>query len=136
MLNIKNKIVFITGASSGIGKACAEQFAAQGARVILTARRIDKIKNLAEEMKNKHNVDALPIKLDIQDKQQVTSAIQGLPENWQEIDILVNNAGLALTSDKIQEANPDNWDIMIKTNVNGLWVNRHIRRNRPFILKF
>ncbi|MCK4608823.1 MAG: SDR family NAD(P)-dependent oxidoreductase [Gammaproteobacteria bacterium] len=125
MLSIKNKTAFITGASSGIGKACAEQFAAAGAKVILTARRIDKIEQLATDIKQKYGVDALALQLDIQRKDQVAALIEGLPQNWQQIDILVNNAGLALSSDKIQAGDPSNWDTVINTNLNGLLYVTH-----------
>ena len=129
-LNIKDKIVFITGASSGIGKAAAYQFAEKGAKLILTARRIDKIKQLAEELKAKYSTDVLSLQLDIQDKALVRSSIQDLPKEWCDIDILVNNAGLALDSCKLQDGNVDNWDIMINTNVHGfLYVLRAILPN-------
>lgn len=124
---MKNKIVLITGASSGIGKACAEQFATLGARLILTARRRDRLEQLAKDLKEQHKADVLPIQLDIQNNNEITSAITSLPKNWHDIDILINNAGLALTTDSIQDGDPDNWDIMINTNLRGLlYVTRAI----------
>lgn len=124
---LKNKIVFITGCSSGIGKASALQFASQGAKLILTARRMDLIESLAQTIKQKLNTEVLPIQLDIQDKSAVLSTIKNLPAEWQKIDILVNNAGLALGVDKMQDANVDNWDVMINTNLHGLlYVTRAI----------
>lgn len=127
MKSLENKIVFITGASSGIGKACAEQFAAAGANVIVTARRLEKIKTLADELQQTHRIKALPIELDVQDKIMVKNAIDNLPEEWEAIDILVNNAGLALTSDSIHQGEPNNWDVMIDTNIKGLlYVTRYI----------
>lgn len=114
---LKGKIVLITGASSGFGKACAEMFAKEGARLILTARRLDRLEALAMELKN---VDVLTLKLDIQDRSQVEKAIENLPKEWREIDILINNAGLARGTDKIQEGEIENWEQMIDTNVKGL----------------
>jgi len=127
MQTLNKKIVLITGASSGIGKACAEQFAAQGTKLILTARRADRIAQLAEDLKNKYQIDTLIIQLDVQDKEQVAQAIETLPTHWKDIDILVNNAGLALSSDKIQDGDIANWDTMLNTNVHGLlYVTRAI----------
>lgn len=140
MQNLKDKIVFITGASSGIGAACAEQFAALGAKLILTARRIERLKQLATKLEKQHSIQVLPLELDVRNKEQVATTIKHLPQNWQEIDILVNNAGLALTTDKIHESNIDNWDIMISTNLSGLlYVTRAIlpgmiARNRGHII--
>lgn len=127
MSNLKNKIVLITGASSGIGKACAEQFAREGARLILTARRIDRLHELCTELKKKYHTDSLPIQLDVQNKEEVQRVITSLDAQWNKIDILINNAGLALDSLKIQEGNIDNWDVMLNTNVHGLlYVTRAI----------
>lgn len=140
MSSIKNKVVFITGASSGMGKACAEQFAASGSHLILTARRLDKIETLANELKNKHKINAIAVQLDIQDKNQVSDVIQKLPDNLKDIDILLNNAGTALSSSKIQDGNLDDWDVMINTNFRGLlYVTRTIlpgmiARNRGHII--
>lgn len=120
MTSLKNKIVFITGASSGIGKACAEQFAAQGAKIVATARRLERLDELATELKNKYTAQVLTLAMDVQDKKQVATVIQNLPKEWQAIDILINNAGLALSTDKIQDGNIENWEIMINTNLCGL----------------
>jgi 3-hydroxy acid dehydrogenase/malonic semialdehyde reductase len=125
MQSLKNKIVFITGASSGIGKACAEQFAAAGANVILTARRIDRIEKLAQALSSQHQIKALPIQLDVQQNDQVIEVINGLSAEWKNIDILINNAGLALSTDLIQEADINNWEIMIDTNIKGLLYITH-----------
>lgn len=119
-LSLKNKIAFITGCSSGIGQACAEQLAAQGVRLIISARRLDRLEKLALEIRQKFSVDVLPIQLDVRDREQVAAAIEQLPKNWQNIDILINNAGLALSTDKMQDANIDNWEVMIDTNIRGL----------------
>ena len=130
MSTLKNKIVFITGASSGIGEACAWHFAAQKARLILTARRIDRLKKLATALRRKYHVDILPMQLDVQNKSQVFTTIEGLPKKWQKIDVLVNNAGLALSSTKIHEGDVVEWETMVNTNVLGLlYVTRAILPN-------
>jgi len=125
MLSLKNKIVFITGASSGIGEACAKQFGALGTRLILAARRIEHIQKLAVALKNEHQIEVLPIKLDVQNKEEVAKVIRDLPQDWTDIEILVNNAGLALSSDKIQNGDLKNWETMINTNLLGLLYVTH-----------
>lgn len=122
---VQSKIVLITGASSGIGEACAIQFASQGATLILTARRIDRLKALQADIQRQFETKVLTLKLDVQDKTQVKEMIHGLPKEWRCIDILVNNAGLALSSDKIQDGDNENWDIMIHTNISGLLYVTH-----------
>ena len=127
MSTLKKKIVLITGASSGIGKACAEKFAAEGANLILTARRFDRLQSLSKNLIEKYSINTLPLELDVRDANAVTNTLSNLPIIWQQINILLNNAGLALTSDKIQDADPRNWDIMIDTNMKGLlYVTRAI----------
>lgn len=126
-LSMKNKVVFITGASSGMGKACAEQFAILGARLILAARRIDKLELLANELKKKHKTDVLTIQLDIQKNDEIKNAINSLSSSWSSVDILLNNAGVALDNAAIQDGDPSGWDIMIDTNLRGLlYVTRAI----------
>lgn len=123
LTNLKNKIIFITGASSGIGEACARHFAEQGAKLILTARRIERLEKLASELKTA----VLSLQLDVQDKNAVSDVINNLSPEWRNIDILVNNAGLALDSLPLQSGNIENWETMIQTNVNGLlYVTRAI----------
>jgi NADP-dependent 3-hydroxy acid dehydrogenase YdfG len=127
MQRLQQRTIFITGASSGIGKSCAEQFAEAGANVILTARRLDRITALAAELEQQYGIKALPIQLDVQKQKDVQTAIANLPAEWANIDVLVNNAGLALTSDLIQDSDPDNWSTMIDTNIKGLlYVTRAI----------
>lgn len=127
MYSLKNKIIFITGASSGIGEACAKQFAALGAHIILTARRAEKLTQLADTLIAEYDVKALALALDVSDKAQVQTLISSLPNEWQDIAVLVNSAGLALDSVKLQEGNVDNWDTMINTNLHGLlYVTRAI----------
>ena len=125
MQSLKNKIVLITGASSGIGKACAEQFAAAGSKLILTARRLDRLERLAQDLKVQYGTESLILELDVRQRHQVEQSIQALEPEWQSIDILVNNAGLALTSHKFHEADPDDWETMIDTNVKGLLYVTH-----------
>ncbi len=127
MKKLNNKIVFITGASSGIGKACSEYFAAEGAKLILTARRENLLKELAEKFKREYNTDAITFSLDVRDRNSVNKLINSLSEKWKNIDILINNAGLAKGLNKIYEDDIDNWEDMIDTNIKGLlYVTRAI----------
>lgn len=123
MKELKDKIVFITGASSGIGEACARAFSHAGCKLILAARRSDRLKILAAGLKTPSHI----IQLDVRDRYAVEAAINELPETWQKIDILLNNAGLSRGLDKTQDGNPDGWDEMIDTNVKGLlYVSRAV----------
>ena len=97
MTNLKDKTVLITGASAGIGEAIAREFAEQGCRLILIARRFERLQKLAQEL----NTETQLIELDIRNREAVEKAISALPENWQSIDILVNNAGLSRALGKI-----------------------------------
>ncbi|MCX7117733.1 MAG: SDR family NAD(P)-dependent oxidoreductase [Legionellales bacterium] len=126
-IHLKDKIVFITGASSGIGKAAAYQFASLGAKLILTARRMDRLSIIAKELKAKWHTEVLPITLDVQDKDQVQLQIETLPTPWRDIYLLINNAGLALDSTNIQDGHVAHWEQMIDTNIKGLlYVTRAI----------
>jgi NADP-dependent 3-hydroxy acid dehydrogenase YdfG len=123
MQNLKDKIVFITGASSGIGKACAEAFAAAGARLILCARRMERLKEMASQL----NGDTYMFELDVRDQKAVQTKLSTLPEKWRDIDILINNAGLARGLSKLHEGLLSDWEEMIDTNVKGLlYVSREI----------
>lgn len=117
---MKNKTVFITGASSGFGRAIAEAFAKKGSRLIIAARRAAKLKETSNELKKKFNAEVLVITLDVRKKNEVTKAVKALPAKWKDIDILVNNAGLSRGLDKLQEGSIQDWDEMIDTNVKGL----------------
>jgi 3-hydroxy acid dehydrogenase / malonic semialdehyde reductase len=119
-MKLKNKRVLITGASSGIGEACAHQFAKAGAHVLLCARRFKKIETLARTLEEKYGIKAHPFELDVRSNDKVTKAIANLPDAWKQIDILLNNAGLAAGLETIQEGNVDDWDAMMDTNVKGL----------------
>lgn len=117
---IVGQTAFITGASSGIGKACAELFASLGVNLVITARRLDRLSKLAEELSSQYSVKVLPVQLDVQKHKEVEAIFQRLEKEKIQIDILVNNAGLALSTDKMQDAKIENWDIMIDTNIKGL----------------
>lgn len=115
-----DKIILITGASSGFGKAIAEKFAAAGWNCIVTGRRADRLNALTAELQTKYQVKALPLVFDVQNRKAVFTAIENLPAEWRTIDVLVNNAGLALGRDSFENANLDDWDTMIDTNVKGM----------------
>ena len=117
---LKNKVVFITGASSGIGTACARQFAAMGAKLLLCARRLDVLNGLATQLRHEHGVDVYTFSLDVRQRANVTELLTALPDQWKQIDILINNAGLAAGLDLIQEGDIQDWDDMIDTNIKGL----------------
>jgi NADP-dependent 3-hydroxy acid dehydrogenase YdfG len=117
--NSPTKIIFITGATSGFGKACAYKFAANGYDLIINGRRTDRLQSLADEIETKYNVAVLQLPFDVQQQEEVFSSIQQLPEEWKAIDVLINNAGLALGRDYFEEANIADWNTMIDTNVKG-----------------
>lgn len=119
-MNLNGKIIFITGASSGIGQACAQLLAAQGAQLILCARRIERLHSLAESLHEEFGSDCYINQLDVRQLDEIQAFIQSLPPEWQAIDVLINNAGLALASDPIQQGSTSNWDTMIDTNIKGL----------------
>jgi NADP-dependent 3-hydroxy acid dehydrogenase YdfG len=114
------KTVFITGATSGFGEACARLFAQNGCRLILNGRRHERLKKLAAELAQQYNALSYLAPFDVQNQQAVFSAIGNLPEEWKKIDVLINNAGLALGRDLFDEASLDDWNTMIDTNVKGL----------------
>jgi NADP-dependent 3-hydroxy acid dehydrogenase YdfG len=115
-----SKIILITGASSGFGKAIAEKFAAGGWNLILTARRKEKLAEVASAIESKYGVKTLSLIFDVQDKAAVFAHLNNLPAEWQGVDLLVNNAGLALGRDSFLDANLEDWETMIDTNVKGL----------------
>ncbi len=115
-----SKIILITGASSGFGKATATKFAAGGWNVILTGRRKEKLEALAKALEANYGIKTLCLNFDVQDKKAVFDNLQNLPTEWQAINILVNNAGLALGRDSFENANLEDWETMIDTNVKGL----------------
>ena len=117
---MKGKIVFITGASSGIGEGCARKFASQGSDLILNARNVAKLEELKKELETKNGVRVCLLPFDVRDRKAASAALASLPEEWKNIDVLVNNAGLVIGVDKEFEGNLDEWDIMIDTNIKAL----------------
>jgi 3-hydroxy acid dehydrogenase / malonic semialdehyde reductase len=127
-----NNIVLITGATSGIGKACAEKFAAAKHDIIITGRRKERLDALKEELELTHGITVLPLCFDVQDKETVFNTLTNLPVAWQAISILINNAGLALGRDSFENADLNDWETMLNTNVHGLlYVTRAVL---PFMI--
>jgi 3-hydroxy acid dehydrogenase / malonic semialdehyde reductase len=127
MESLKNKTIFITGASSGIGKACTELFASEGAKLIICARRIERIEKLSGDLSKKSGTKIYAIQMDVRNRKEVQEKISSIPKEFQKIDVLLNNAGLAKGFAKIYEGNIDHWEEMIDTNVKGLlYVTRQI----------
>ncbi len=114
------KIALITGATSGIGAACAHTFAAQGFNLILIARRENLLVTQAEEISAKFSVKVKQIQADVRDKENINYVLETLSSEWKAVDVLVNNAGLSQGLDPIDRGNTDDWDTMIDTNVKGL----------------
>ncbi|NOU39427.1 MAG: SDR family NAD(P)-dependent oxidoreductase [Ferruginibacter sp.] len=114
-----NKTVFITGATAGIGKACAEKFAKNNYNIIITGRRKELLEKVKIELEEKYKIEVTTLCFDVQKKDEVFAAINTLPMG-KNIDILINNAGLALGRDAFDEANIEDWETMMNTNVNGL----------------
>lgn len=117
---MKGKIVFITGASSGIGEGCARKFASQGADLILNARNVAKLEVLKQDLEQQCGIRVLLLPFDVRDRKAATEALSALPDEWKAIDVLVNNAGLVIGVDKEFEGNLDEWDIVIDTNIKAL----------------
>ncbi len=140
MESVKDKIVCITGASSGIGAACAEVFAREGSALILSARRGERLENVARTIRERYRVKVHSVGLDVTRRKDVENVFSSLPPEWQAIDILVNNAGLSRGLDKLQEGNIQDWEEMIDTNVKGLlYVSRAVlpgmvHRNRGHVI--
>ena len=134
-----NKIVLITGATSGIGLACARKFAENGDKIILTGRNEKRLEEIEKELTAK-GTHVLTLVFDVRNRKVAKEQIEGLPAEWQEIDVLVNNAGLALGLEPEYEGNPDDWETMIDTNIKGLLtmtrlvVPGMVARNRGHII--
>lgn len=128
-MTLAGKTVLITGASSGIGEAAADALAKAGAKLIISARSQDKLENLKSTLKARHGASVLVLPMDVTKRDMVAMALTHLPTPWNQIDILINNAGLALGLETIQDADMDDWDRMIDTNIKGLLYVSH------FILK-
>ena len=124
---MSNKTILITGATSGIGKATALKYASENNNIIITGRRKKKLDELAKELTQKYSVNVFSLCFDVSIKKEVVQAINSLPKEFQKIDILVNNAGLAAGLDFFDEANDDDWEEMINTNIKGLlYVSREV----------
>ncbi|MFW9257336.1 NAD(P)-dependent oxidoreductase [Nostoc sp. KVJ20] len=127
MTSLQNQIILITGASSGIGTACARIFAGAGAKLILAARRLERLQQLADTLNKDFSTEIHLLQLDVRDRSAVEEAIATLPPAWSDIDILINNAGLSRGLDKLHEGSFQNWEEMIDTNVKGLlYLTRYI----------
>jgi 3-hydroxy acid dehydrogenase/malonic semialdehyde reductase len=127
MPSLKNQIVLITGASSGIGEACARAFAREGCALLLAARRKERVDALAAELSTAHGVRTLTLALDVRNRNAVEGAIANLPDEWAGIGVLINNAGLARGFSKLYEGLVEDWEEMIDTNVKGLlYVSRAV----------
>jgi len=113
-----SQTIFITGASSGFGAACARIFAKDGNRLILTARRIDPLLKLQEELSSQCEIHIIP--LDVTDREAVQGAVEALPQRFREIDLLINNAGLALGLEPADKVDLDDWERMVDTNIKGV----------------
>ncbi|MEN8186182.1 MAG: SDR family NAD(P)-dependent oxidoreductase [Bacteroidota bacterium] len=127
------KIIFITGATSGIGKSTAEIFASNNYNLIITGRRKEKLEAVANELTSTYNVEVLILNFDIRDRLAVKNAITSIPDRWRDIDVLLNNAGLAVGLDKIQDGIVEDWESMIDTNIKGLLYISH--ELIPFLIK-
>ena len=120
-------IVFITGASSGFGRATAYKFAAAGYNLILNARRAERLQELQADLTSKFGVSCCLLPFDVRNQSEVAAAIDNLSENWAKIDVLVNNAGLAVGRDTFQDGSVSDWEAMIDTNLKGLmFVTKHV----------
>ncbi|MEH2241803.1 SDR family oxidoreductase [Nostoc sp.] len=127
MTSLENQIILITGASSGIGTACARIFAGAGAKLILAARRLERLQQLADTLNKDFSTEIHLLELDVRDRTAVESAISTLPSAWSDIDILINNAGLSRGLDKLHEGSFQDWEDMIDTNVKGLlYLSRYV----------
>ena len=114
------RTILITGATSGIGKACAIRFAKLNDRLIITGRRNDRLMEFAGELRSEYNAEVLPLVFDVRQRKAVEAALEGLPDGWKQIDVLLNNAGLASGLALLQDGDIDDWEKMIDTNIKGL----------------
>ena len=128
-----NRIIFITGATSGIGKACAEKFASSGDNLIINGRRKERLQELKNKLEKEYNIKVLCAVFDVRKKQEVFDSINNFSTEWQQIDVLVNNAGLAVGRDLFDDAEIEDWETMLQTNLNGLlYVSKAVL---PFMIK-
>lgn len=140
MCILEKKTVLITGASSGIGEACAHSFAREGARLILVARREKRLASLSQKLEKYFSIDTIHVPLDVREKVDVESTLGRLPDSWKIVDVLVNNAGLSRGLRVLSEGSIEDWEEMIDTNIKGLlYVTRHllpamVKRNSGHII--
>jgi 3-hydroxy acid dehydrogenase/malonic semialdehyde reductase len=114
------KIALITGATSGIGEACAKLFARENYNLILTGRRLDRLEKLAAQLNKEHNTEVAVCAFDVRNKEEVVTNLENLPAKWKKVSVLINNAGLSQGLDPINKGSFDDWDTMIDTNIKGL----------------
>lgn len=117
---MSSKIALITGATSGIGAACARLFAQEGYRLIMVGRRAALLEELANTLKSQHHIEIQTLIADVREKQTITAVLESLPDDWKKVDVLINNAGLSQGLDPIDKGDTNDWDTMIDTNVKGL----------------
>ncbi len=117
---MKNRIVFITGSTSGIGEGCARKFASKGSDLILNGRNEDKLLKLKSDLESEFGIEVLPLVFDVRDRKTSIDALDSLEGKWKNIDVLINNAGLVFGVDKEHQGDLDEWDIMIDTNIRAL----------------
>jgi 3-hydroxy acid dehydrogenase/malonic semialdehyde reductase len=140
MKRLVGRTAFVTGASSGIGRSIARALAVEGARLVLAARRLDRVDAIAEEIRGAHGLDVLTSSLDVRRQPDVEAVVRALPPEWAAIDILVNNAGLSRGLNKFHEGLLRDWEEMLDTNVKGLlYVSRAVipgmvERNRGHVV--
>ncbi|GAB2975790.1 SDR family NAD(P)-dependent oxidoreductase [Mucilaginibacter puniceus] len=114
------KIALITGATSGIGEACAHTFAREGYNLVLTGRRLERLEKLAARLNKKYNIEVAVSAFDVQNREQTIANLEELPAKWKKVNVLINNAGLSQGLDPIQNGNYTDWETMIDTNIKGL----------------
>lgn len=114
------KIAFISGATSGIGYACAKKLAAENYNLILTGRRAERLSEIKTELEKEHNIKVLELCFDVQQRKTVFEVVERISDEWKKINVLINNAGLSLGRDSFEDAEVDDWETMMQTNVNGL----------------
>jgi 3-hydroxy acid dehydrogenase/malonic semialdehyde reductase len=131
-----NKIALITGATSGIGEACAHLFAREHYNLVLTGRRLDRLEKLATQLIAKYGIEITLLSFDVREREQVITNLENLPEKWKKVDVFINNAGLSQGLDPIQNGSYDDWDTMIDTNIKGLLYVSKVVSNWMIINKF
>lgn len=124
---LRGKVILITGASSGIGAACASAFASSGCRLIILARRAARLQTLSEELRVQGAEEVLTVVADVTDRQQIERQLASLPDSFRSIDVVIHSAGLGRGRDKLQDGNPGDWEEVIDTNLKGvLYVTRAV----------